>query len=125
ARRRSRNRAAACCSAGERRLPADPGARGLDLRREPEERRLVAETAYELHRERQASRRTRRLGLPHREHDCRLTRDVEPHGEWGERKYPPPILIHVFQHHVDPPELDRARRRQPRSEEDVMLLVEG
>src|SRR5262249_18979959 len=101
-------------SASERRLPIDPRPCGLDLRRQAQHHRLIAISRDELDRDRQPSRRARSLHLTHREHDRWLARDVEPHSERGQRKYPAPILVHVFEHHVNPTELDRSGRRKSR-----------
>src|SRR5262245_20342372 len=111
-------------SADERRLPLDPRSRRFDLRGEPQEHRLIAEPRDELDCKWQPSRRAWRVHLAHREHDRRLTRDVEPHSKRGERKYTPPILVHILEHHVDPPQLDGAWRRQPWGEEHVIFLME-
>src|SRR5215831_15794118 len=99
-------------SASKRRLPIDPRPCGLDLRRQAQHHRLIAISRDELDRDRQPSRRARSLHLTHREHDRWLARDVEPHSERGQRKYPAPILVHVFEHHVNPTELDRSGRRK-------------
>src|SRR5947207_6196137 len=94
----------------ERGLAIEPGARRLELRAQAEQRRLVAEARHELDGDGEA------FGAPaQRQHERGLAREVEPHGEGRECKYPPPIFFHVVHHHVDPAELDRERcepRRQ-------------
>src|SRR5438445_7323047 len=112
-------------SAGQSRLLVEPRTGGFQLGGQPEERGLVAESPDQLNRERQTPGGSGSLDAPERERDRRLAGEVEPDGEWGERKYPPPILVHVLEHHVDPSELDRAGRGEPGCEEDVVPLVEG
>src|SRR5258706_6790911 len=67
----------------ERGLAAEPGARRLELGAEANQRRLVAETSDELHRQRQPAR-------THIEwqHESGLAREVEPHRERREGEYP-------------------------------------
>ncbi len=63
-------------SGRELRLPPEPGAPRLELGREAEERRLVAEARHQLDRDRQPFR-----ALTERECQRGLAGDVEPHRE--------------------------------------------
>src|SRR5581483_11918157 len=109
---------------GERGPPVAPRASALQLGGQAEERRLVAVRPHQLDGERQAPLRPGGLDLAQGEHDRRLAGEVEPDGEWRERKHAPPVLVYVLHHHVEPPERDRAGGGQGGGEEDVVEPVE-
>src|SRR5436309_2014870 len=98
---------------------AEQGARFLEPGAQRADGALLAGAADALDRDRETGGRTAEW-----KHERRLASEVDPDGEGREGEDAAPVLVHVFQHHVDPAELGR-QRAEARRQEHVVALVES